>query len=117
MEVETEKKKDCVFCKIVKNRETEIIAETENFVAFPDANPKIEGHTLIIPKKHYTNLLDLPANLGSELMGIVKEVYDKKKPEGFNLAMNNGREAGQVVKHAHLHFLPRKEGDGFSWGL
>ena len=106
---------DCIFCRIAQKKiNARIVAETENFLAFPDANPKVEGHTLIIPKKHFVNLVDLPADLGSELVDITKKIFDirqKEGCEGFNLVMNNFPAAGQVVMHAHLHFLPRKKGD------
>ena len=110
--------KDCIFCKIAKGEiEVKKIVENDNFLVFPDANPKIEGHCLIIPKKHFTNILDLPSNLGSELLDIIKEVAEikiKEGFEGFNLVQNNGGVAGQEVLHTHLHFLPRKKGDGFN---
>lgn len=106
---------DCIFCKIARGEiPTEIIEESKNFIAFPDANPIIKGHTLIVPKKHFVNLMDLPSDLGSELVDVVKRVAEKKlreKFEGFNLIMNNFEAAGQVVRHAHLHLIPRKKGD------
>jgi len=113
-----ENEEECIFCKIAnKEIETEIIEESDNFIAFPDANPAVKGHVLIIPKKHYRNLMDLPVDLSSEMIGMAKRVAEKELSEGaegFNLAMNNFEAAGQIVKHAHLHLLPRKKGDGFS---
>ena len=107
--------KDCIFCKIInKEIETEIIEESENFIAFPDSNPIGEGHTLIVPKKHFNNLMDLPSDLGEELLDVVKRVADKKLGEGFegfNVVMNNFPAAGQAVMHAHLHVVPRKKDD------
>lgn len=110
---------DCIFCKIARGEiPAKIIYESENFIAFPDANPKVKGHTLIIPKKHFVNLIDLPAVSGSELVDAIKKIFEIKQKEGcegFNLIMNNFSAAGQAVMHAHLHFLPRKKGDkGFS---
>jgi histidine triad (HIT) family protein len=107
---------NCVFCKIAKKEiETEIIEETENFLAFPDANPIAKGHSLIISKNHFVNLLDLPSAFGVELMSIIKKVSDKKLKEGadgFNVVMNNGSSAGQVVFHTHVHIIPRNKNDG-----
>ena len=60
--------KDCIFCKIVNDKDIKKTYEDKNFIAFPDANPRVDGHTLIIPKKHYRNLLDLPVSLGNELL-------------------------------------------------
>lgn len=109
--------KDCVFCRIAEGKlEVDRIEESKNFLAFPDKNPRTKGHTLIIPKKHFVNILDLPSALGSELIDIIKRVAEKKLREGatgFNLGMNNFPDAGQVVMHAHIHLIPRKKGDGF----
>ena len=107
---------DCVFCKIILGEiKTDIIYENDNFIAFPDSNPKVEGHTLIVPKKHYVNSFDMPSSLGVELLDSIKNMAEKKFKEGFegfNVIQNNFPVAGQVVMHAHFHFLPRKNGDG-----
>ena len=107
--------KDCIFCKIArKETKAEIIEETENFTAFPDINPIGEGHTLIASKKHFTNIIALPSDLGEELLDIIKKVAEKKLKEGFegfNLVMNNFEAAGQAVNHCHVHLIPRKRGD------
>lgn len=108
---------NCVFCKIAKG---EILAqkvkESNNFFAIRDAHPKAEGHTLVIPKKHFVTLLDIPNTLGSELTKILKDVasdiLDSKLGNGFNIIQNNLAPAGQVVMHAHFHVIPRHEGDG-----
>ncbi len=106
---------ECIFCNIAsKEVKADFVKESENFVAFPDANPIGKGHTLIVPKKHFTNLMDLPSDLAEEMMDMIKRVAEKKLKEefeGFNLVMNNFEAAGQVVMHAHLHFVPRKKGD------
>lgn len=109
-------KEDCIFCKLAnKIIPAEFIYESDNFVAFPDANPKVEGHTLIVPKSHSVNLMDMPATLGRELLEAIKSVGEMKIKEGFqgfNILQNNFPAAGQVVMHSHIHLLPRKEGDG-----
>jgi histidine triad (HIT) family protein len=106
---------DCIFCKIVKGEiPAERIYEDDSFVAFPDANPQVEGHCLIVPKKHFVNIMDLPSSLGGELLDTIKKVAEmmmKEGFEGFSLVMNNF--VGQAVMHAHVHLLPRKKGDGF----
>jgi len=107
---------ECVFCKIARREiPAEILVESENFLSFPDANPKTEGHSLVIPKEHYENLLEIPDDLLGEYLNIIKKTADKlmkeKNTQGFNLVMNNGGVAGQVIKHAHLHILPRRKGD------
>jgi histidine triad (HIT) family protein len=108
---------DCIFCKIVKGEiPSSKVFEDDNFIVILDVKPKSDGHSLVIPKKHYRNLLDMPSTLGNELVSVAKEVALKlvkeKKIEGFNLIMNNESSAGQVVMHAHLHIIPRKTGDG-----
>jgi histidine triad (HIT) family protein len=107
----------CVFCKIVqKEIKADFAEETNNFIAIRDAHPKAEGHTLIIPKKHFVTLLDINNVLGQEMLELMKKVasnlMDRKLGDGFNVVMNNLEPAGQVVKHAHIHIIPRKEGDG-----
>jgi len=107
---------NCVFCKIARGEfKTEKVGESDNFVAFRDANPKVRGHTLIVPKRHFVTLLDVPDKLGGEMLSFIKNVagklIDEKYGDGFNIIMNNLDVAGQVVMHAHLHILPRKEGD------
>jgi len=108
---------DCIFCKIVKGDiPAEKIEESENFIAIQDASPRVEGHTLVMPKKHFVTIMDMPADLASELIDVIKRVADKKLnegAEGFNLVSNNFRAAGQEIEHVHFHLLPRKKGDGF----
>ncbi len=111
------KQNECVFCKIVSGEvNSKKVAESSNLIAILDAKPKTEGHTLIIPKRHYVNILDFPNKLGLELVQMIKKVssnlMDEKKAEGFNVVMNNFSSAGQVVMHAHIHIIPRREGDG-----
>jgi histidine triad (HIT) family protein len=108
---------DCIFCKIVSGEiKSNIIYSDDNFIGFLDVNPKSEGHTLIVSKKHFKTILDMPSSLGTELLDAVKEIglglIKQDKAEGFNLIVNNGEVAGQVVHHAHIHIIPRKKGDG-----
>ncbi len=107
----------CIFCKIAQGEiKSEFVAETNNFFAIRDIRPLSHGHTLIIPKKHFVTLLDIPNNLGQELLEIEKkvsgELLDKKLGDGFNLLMRNLKVAGQEVMHAHIHVIPRNEDDG-----
>lgn len=111
--------KNCTFCKIARKEiKAEIIKESNNFIAIRDINPKTPGHTLVIPKKHFVTLLDINNNLGDELLKFTKEVsfelLEEKYGDGFNLIMNNLEPAGQIVKHAHIHIIPRKEKDSFT---
>ncbi len=111
------KNENCLFCKISRGEiPSKKIKESDNFIAILDIYPKAESHTLIIPKKHFVTLLDLPNKLGNELLQFSKEVandiVEKKKGDGFNIIMNNLPPAGQIIEHAHIHIIPRKENDG-----
>ena len=108
---------DCIFCKIInKEIKSEIVYSDDNFFGILDISPKAEGHTLIISKKHFKNILDVPSSLGGELLDAVKKVgldlVSQGKGDGFNVLVNCGGVAGQVVHHFHAHVIPRKEGDG-----
>jgi histidine triad (HIT) family protein len=108
---------DCVFCKIASGEaEAEKIYESDNFFAIRDANPRTLGHSLVIPKKHFVNTMDLPSTLGKELLDAVKDVASDllkaEDIEGFNILQNNFSVGGQLVMHAHFHVIPRRKGDG-----
>ncbi len=109
----------CIFCRIVKKEiPAEFVAETESFMAFPDVHPRTKGHTLIVPRKHFVNVIDMPAAYGEELMDIIKRVAEKRikeGAEGFNLVNNCGKSAGQVVMHCHFHLIPRKKDEEVGW--
>ena len=107
---------DCIFCKIVKGEVScDKIYDSDNFIGFLDTHPKAEGHTLIVPKKHFKNMLDMPSTLCCEMMDAVKDIslrlIKENKGDGFNVIVNNGESAGQIVNHAHIHIIPRKKGD------
>jgi histidine triad (HIT) family protein len=109
--------KDCIFCKIVAGEiPSERVYEDDNFIGILDINPHTKGHTLVIPKKHYTTLLDAPSSLLGEFLDAGKKValnlINKEKAEGFNLIMSNFEVAQQEVPHVHLHVVPRRKGDG-----
>ncbi|MBT96809.1 MAG: HIT domain-containing protein [Candidatus Pacearchaeota archaeon] len=110
-------KDTCIFCKIIREEiPTKKIYENENFLSIPDANPRVEGHSLVISKKHFENILDMPTSLGQELIDCIKKtslkLMDEKKAKGFNVINNNFKVAGQIVKHVHFHIIPRKKDDG-----
>ena len=108
---------DCIFCKIAKGKiPTEnFIYEDEHFVAFLDAKPRCEGHTLVVPKKHFKDLLELDEEISEKYISVLKKIakilIDKYNVPAFNIFLNNGSEAGQAVWHTHFHILPRKKGD------
>ena len=108
---------ECIFCKIVKGEiPCDIIYENDNFFSISDVNPIVEGHSLIISKKHFETTLDLPDSLGAELLDCIKKtsliLVKKYNAEGFNVLNNSFEVAGQIVKHVHFHIFPRKKNDG-----
>ena len=105
-------KRACIFCKIVAGEiPCDKVFENEDFIVIKDANPKVEGHSLVISKKHYETFLDMPSGLYEKFLSSVKDAVDKLGVKNFNLVLNNGEVAGQLVSHLHLHILPRKKGD------
>jgi len=109
--------KDCIFCKIVKGElpATKLYEDSEA-MALLDINPVNLGHSLVIPKKHFKNILETPEDIMAHMMKIVKKVshgLEALKPDGININMNNKEAAGQVIFHSHIHVIPRYEKDGF----
>lgn len=108
-------KKEDEFCPFCLPPQTELIAENELAKAFLDKFPVNEGHTLIAPKRHIENIFqatDEEFKAFKELMFKVKELLDKRyNPQGYNIGVNVGKEAGQTVFHLHIHIIPRYEGD------
>jgi len=108
----------CIFCKIANHEiEPNIVYENENVMAFLDMNPINEGHTLIIPKRHYLDADEIPDELLHELMDVSKKLVAAIKkaynPDGYSI-MQNGGEFNDVG-HYHLHIFPRYQKDGFGW--
>ena len=100
---------DCIFCKIVEGKIPSLkIYEDDVILAFLDINPDSNGHTLIIPKKHYKDINDIDEktlyHIYSKAKDIMKLLEEKLNADGFSLLQNNG--SVQEVKHYHLHIKP-----------
>jgi len=109
--------KDCIFCKIVSGEiPSDSVFENERCIAVLDISPIAEGHTVIILKQHYKNLLDAPDESAAALIHVCKRVGGAIRgalgADGFNVFCNNERCAGQVIDHIHMHVVPRKNDDG-----
>lgn len=109
---------DCLFCSIVKGEVPSFrVYEDDAVVAFLDIKPVNRGHVLIVPKEHYATLLDAPAHVLTDIMsavpGLAKAAMKAVNAQGFNLLVNNAKEAGQLVDHVHAHIIPRFEEDGY----
>ena len=106
---------DCIFCKIIKGEiPSRKIYEDELIEIIMNINPNTNGHLLVLPKEHMTNLLDTSNELITHCLDIVREtIYPLLKErlncEGLTLAQNN--ELGQEIKHYHLHLIPRYKDD------
>lgn len=109
---------ECIFCKIAKeeNSSERFICDNDNFFSILDKSPLADGHSLVISKKHFSNILDMPSTIGGELLDCIKntaiKIMKEKNADGFNVISNNFESAGQIVNHVHFHVLPRKKGDG-----
>lgn len=108
---------DCIFCKIIRNEiPSKNIYEDNDNIAFLDINPASPGHVLVVPKKHFANMHDIDDANMQKLSVAVKKVNDIVKnnlnAEATNIFVNNGRLAGQIVDHVHVHIIPRYKGDG-----
>ncbi len=103
---------ECLFCRIVKGDiPAKKVYEDDVSFAFLDINPRNPGHTLVIPKKHYETLLDMPEKEAGRLFESVRRiagmVMNGMNAQGISIAQSNGKAAGQVVAHAHFHVIPR----------
>ncbi|BCX15673.1 MAG: histidine triad protein [Candidatus Parcubacteria bacterium] len=108
---------DCVFCKIVRREEpAKIIYENEDVICFLPKTIQVYGHTLVVPKKHFQDLYDIPENLLCELIKIVqfltKEYKTKIGATGMNVLHASGKDGQQSVFHFHFHLFPRFKDDG-----
>lgn len=107
---------DCLFCKIIKGElPCQKVYEDEHIFAFLDIHPVNPGHTLVVPKEHCENILDASPEILFHLISAVKKIaaaaLQAVDSQGFNLGVNNGTIAGQVVGHLHFHIMPRFQGD------
>ena len=105
---------DCIFCKIISGEiPAKILTETKNSIAFMDAFPLTKGHSLVLPKKHYEKVQDIPLDENTDLFSTVQKVLSKVDTvTGSTLiAIHNGKESGQEIPHVHVHLIPRNQDD------
>ena len=111
--------KGCDFCSIARGDDhaVQIVCQADAWVAFFPLKPATFGHTLVIPRRHVTDIWELDEPLASDLIAAVirvgKAVEATVHPQGMNLITSKGRAAEQTVFHLHLHVLPRWNDDGF----
>lgn len=108
---------DCLFCKIVAGAIPNYTVYQDDFVlAFLDIHPCASGHTVVIPKQHFSDLfavdMDSWRNTMVGLKKTVERLYHVLQPAGMNIGINDRPAAGQAVGHVHWHLIPRYPGDG-----
>lgn len=113
----------CLFCEFAsgkrKNHITgqpfELLSRAKNTISFMaiDISATEDGHLLVVPKKHFIYIEDLPKNILHELIDHVTLVSKalKKTHDGCNILINDGKSAGQNIMHTHFHIIPRDKGD------
>lgn len=102
---------NCIFCKIVqKKAPASIVYEDKKTIAFMSIQPINVGHTLVIPKHHYENIYEISEKEIAYLYRIVKKITNATNKavsaEGIRIIQNNGKAAGQVIFHMHVHIIP-----------
>lgn len=110
--------KSCVFCRILAGElPVSLVHEDEHCIAFMDIHPIGEGHVLVIPRQHATQLTDIDAALSDHLFHIATRVLNAQRQlgwgrDGSHILLNDGPAANQQVPHIHVHVIPRRRRDG-----
>jgi len=109
-----------IFTEIIEGKRPGfIIFEDEKHVAILDRYPIDTGHSLVIPKKPYEKIIDMPKNEVAELFSLVPQIATTiLKATGavaFSIAQNNGKEAKQIIPHVHVHIIPRYADKATMW--
>ena len=113
-----ERKMDCIFCNIVDGKiPSDVIFQDEKVIAFRDINPQSPMHMLVIPKKHFTSLVDITQEeiplIGHMVVVANQLARDKGISEtGYRLVINIGKQGGQLVPHLHLHIMGGRQLSG-----
>ena len=107
---------ECVFCQIIRGKApASMVYEDTAVAAFLSNRPVNVGHTLVVPKKHYRDIYEMPDDEAAYLFTIAKRaahaIKDATGNGAIRLVQNNGADAGQVIFHVHVHVIPMKSGD------
>ncbi|MHB8395590.1 MAG: HIT family protein [Thermoplasmataceae archaeon] len=108
---------ECVFCRIIQKELPSFEIYSDSYVlAILDINPVSEGHTLVIPRNHSDNLLDVDPVIFGKMMDRARIISGSMVKSGFaegtNIFIANGTGAEQTIPHLHVHLVPRRKGDG-----
>ncbi len=103
----------CTFCRIIEGEAPGyIVYEDEMTVAFLDANPAADGHTLVVPRHHEARIERLPAEyyeaVWATVRRLVPPIEAAMEASASNIEVRNGRAAGQLIPHVHVHIIPRR---------
>ena len=107
---------DCIFCKIINGElPSKTVYEDDLIKVIMNINPNTNGHLLVLPKEHYINIMDIPNEVVTHSLKVIRETLfpllkERLNCEGLTLAENN--ELGQEIKHFHIHLIPRYPDDG-----
>lgn len=101
---------DCLFCRIASGElESEVVADSENVMAFRDINPAAPTHVLVVPKRHVASVKEVgpaDAELLAEMFEVMNRIAEQQRVEGgFRIVTNVGSDAGQSVQHLHFHLI------------
>ncbi len=105
----------CIFCKIINGEiPSSKVYEDDKVLAFNDINPVAPYHILVIPKKHYESIIDIPKEdmeIVAHIHNVINIIAEEKgfAPKGFRIINNCGNDGGQEVKHIHYHILAGKK--------
>lgn len=113
---------NCIFCKIAAGEiPSATLYEDGDFRVILDVGPAAKGHMLILPKKHYADIMAMPEDLTGKAFVLAKRMAEKMETalgcDGVNVLQNNHEAAGQTVFHFHIHLIPRYKNDkvGLGW--
>ena len=106
-----------MFCDIIaKKAPAHIVYEDDDLIAILDRHPIADGHTLVLTKRHYERLGEIPqaelVKLFSKVQELNEKIRTKMSTQGAHISINDGKAAHQLVPHIHVHIIPRKSGDG-----
>ena len=112
---------DCPFCNIIAgDLQGSFVYQDEVCTALMDIQPINDGHLLVMPNEHISDLSSLPPETASHIFLVAQKLASALRKsgvqcEGINLFLADGKAAMQVVPHFHLHIIPRYQDDGFSF--
>jgi histidine triad (HIT) family protein len=112
---------DCVFCKVINGQErVSTVYEDDSIIVILDIQPVNQGHLLVLPKTHASNLAELDQDMGAHMFKTAMRATEALRSsavrcEGVNMILADGEIAGQEINHVHLHVIPRFDGDGFGF--